>query len=66
MPSSFHNHQRKDAVMRANYQAILSECIERGIMNYMRSLDIVNPAMLQALESEIWLQLDSLLIFEET
>lgn len=52
--------------MRANYQAILSECIERGIMNYMRSIDIVNPAMLQALESEIWLQLDSLLIFEET
>lgn len=52
--------------MRANYQAILSECIERGILNYMRSIDIVNPAMLQSLESEIWLQLDSFLIFEET
>jgi hypothetical protein len=51
--------------MRANYQAILSECIERGILNYMRSIDIVNPAMLQSLESEIWLQLDSFLIFEE-
>lgn len=52
--------------MRANYQAILSECIERGILNYMRSIDIVNPAMLQSLESEIWLQLDSFLIFEES
>lgn len=52
--------------MRANYQAILSECIERGILNYMRSIDIVNPTMLQSLESEIWMQIDSYLIFDES
>lgn len=51
--------------MRANYQAILSECIERGILNYMRSMDTMDPATLQTLESLIWLEIDSCFTFDE-
>ena len=51
--------------MRANIQSILSDCIERGIMNYMRSMDIMDPATLQTLESNIWLEIDSCFTFDE-
>ena len=50
--------------MKANYQAILSECIERGIMNYMRKLNVADPVTLQTLEHEIWIQIDSLFNFD--
>ena len=51
--------------MQANYQAILSDCIERGIMNYMKSMDIIDAATLQTLESLIWLEIDSCFTFDE-
>jgi hypothetical protein len=50
--------------MQANYQAILSECIERGIMQYMRSMDLVDPVMLQTLETNIWLEIDTFFTFD--
>lgn len=51
--------------MKANYQTILSECIERGIFAAMRSKNVVDPAMVQALEHEIWLQIDSFFSFDQ-
>lgn len=51
--------------MRANYQAILSECIERGIMQYMRSMDVADSVMLQTLESNIWMEIDTYFTFDE-
>jgi hypothetical protein len=51
--------------MQPNYQAILSDCIERGIMAAMHSLGNVDPAMLQTLEHCIWIEIDSYFTFDE-
>lgn len=51
--------------MKANYQAILSECIERGIFAAMRGANLIDPAVVQALEHEIWVQIDSFFSFDD-
>jgi hypothetical protein len=50
--------------MQPNIYAIVSECIERGVIAGLRRHDVENMLLQQDIESAIWLELDSLFTFD--
>ena len=67
VPNYFHNHQgRRDVTVQPNIQQILTDCIERGITNALRSRDIESFDLVSDIEHRIWIEIDSFFTFTES